>query len=133
MHIHTVVSFLTLNDNIKHVQSKEIIQKAGWFSVYVCMCVCVCVCVERETCCGSLCVCVLERLGKQEMSIRCEALNRLLDVRFWIRVCVCVSVCLSLSLSLSFPLLFSLPSSSFHLGLSTYQPQDNQIPCMLTC
>ena len=40
MHIHTVVSFLTLNDNIKHVQSKEIIQKAGWFSVCVCVCVC---------------------------------------------------------------------------------------------
>ena len=29
----------------------------------MCVCVCVCVCVERETCCGSLCVCVLERLG----------------------------------------------------------------------
>ena len=68
------------------------------------------------------------------MPIRHEAVNRLLELGLWICVCVCVCVCVypffpsCVCLSV-----FSLPSSSFHLGLGTQQPQGNCIPCVLAC
>jgi len=65
------------------------------------------------------------------MPIRHEAVNRLLELGLWI--CVCVCVCIRFSLRVCVCLFFSLPSSSFHLGLCTQQPQGNCIPCVLAC